>query len=90
MPPLPPPPTASVHQPSHSPTTKRRKRREVDRTAGKRFVCQNEGCARSFTRAEHLQRHVLNHSSGEWTCERCRAHFKRRDLLGEWDVVVCG
>jgi hypothetical protein len=46
-------------------------------------VCDNDGCGRSFTRAEHLQRHLLNHSTGEYTCDRCRAHFKRRDLLGK-------
>jgi len=60
-----------------------RKRRETGKPEGKRFVCSNEGCGRSFTRAEHLQRHLLNHSTGEYTCERCRAHFKRRDLLGK-------
>jgi hypothetical protein len=49
----------------------------------KRYVCTNEGCERSFTRAEHLSRHLLNHSKGDYTCERCRAHFKRRDLLGK-------
>lgn len=60
-----------------------RKRKETSKPEGKRFVCSNEGCGRSFTRAEHLQRHLLNHSTGEYTCERCRAHFKRRDLLGK-------
>ncbi|KAF1842807.1 uncharacterized protein K460DRAFT_134551 [Cucurbitaria berberidis CBS 394.84] len=61
----------------------RRRREVVGRNEGKRFVCTNDGCGRSFTRAEHLQRHLLNHSTGEYTCDRCRAHFKRRDLLGE-------
>lgn len=53
----------------------------------KKFVCRHDGCERSFTRAEHLQRHLLNHSSGDFTCGRCRAHFKRRDLLGECSLV---
>jgi hypothetical protein len=30
-----------------------------------------------------LKRHILNHSIGEHTCGRCRAHFKRKDLLGK-------
>ncbi|XPS70937.1 hypothetical protein M3J09_003133 [Ascochyta lentis] len=59
-----------------------RKRRDVaGKVEGRKFVCDNAGCGRSFTRAEHLQRHLLNHSTGEHTCDRCRAHFKRRDLL---------
>lgn len=49
----------------------------------KKFACAFEGCGRAFTRSEHLQRHLLNHTAGESTCERCRAHFKRKDLLGE-------
>lgn len=61
-----------------------RKRRDAQaKNEGKRFICDNDGCGRSFTRAEHLQRHLLNHSTGEYTCDRCRAHFKRRDLLGK-------
>ena len=60
-----------------------RRRRVVMRDDDKRYVCTNEGCERSFTRAEHLSRHLLNHSKGDYTCERCRAHFKRRDLLGK-------
>ena len=52
----------------------------------RKFLCGFEGCGRSFTRSEHLQRHLLNHTAGENTCERCRAHFKRRDLLGESGV----
>ncbi|EME43068.1 hypothetical protein DOTSEDRAFT_80593 [Dothistroma septosporum NZE10] len=46
-----------------------------------RFECQARGCGRSFSRQEHLQRHVLNHSDTEYTCERCRTVFKRPDLL---------
>lgn len=47
-----------------------------------RVECQFAGCNRSFTRHEHLQRHALNHADGDYTCDRCRAHFKRPDLLG--------
>ncbi|KAF1952789.1 hypothetical protein CC80DRAFT_596384 [Byssothecium circinans] len=59
----------------------RKRKDEFGRNGEKRFTCQHEGCERSFTRAEHLQRHLLNHSKGDFTCSRCRAHFKRRDLL---------
>lgn len=65
-------------------TARGRKRKDAaGKTGEKRFVCQANGCGRGFTRAEHLQRHLLNHSTGEFTCARCRAHFKRRDLLGK-------
>lgn len=67
---------------SASAMPRRRKRRDLSRKGeAKRFVCSNDGCGRSFTRGEHLQRHLLNHSTGDHTCDRCRAHFKRRDLL---------
>ncbi|KAH8895653.1 hypothetical protein GQ53DRAFT_792267 [Thozetella sp. PMI_491] len=47
----------------------------------RRFVCTHPGCSKRFTRAEHLQRHALNHTAGTSTCSRCSAHFKRPDLL---------
>ncbi|CAK7269934.1 hypothetical protein SEPCBS57363_003848 [Sporothrix epigloea] len=47
----------------------------------RQFFCRREGCSKVFTREEHLQRHALNHTAGEYTCTRCRAHFKRSDLL---------
>lgn len=67
---------------SSMPRTRKRKD-GFAKNGEKRFACHHDGCGRSFTRAEHLQRHLLNHSTGEFTCSRCRAHFKRRDLLGE-------
>ena len=78
---------ASTTVESASSGTRGRKRRILSKNEGKKFVCTNDGCGRSFTRAEHLQRHLLNHSTGEYTCDRCRAHFKRRDLLGKNDVL---
>jgi uncharacterized Zn-finger protein len=77
---------------SAAPTTMPRARKRKDpasKNDGRRFVCDNDGCGRSFTRAEHLQRHLLNHSTGEYTCDRCRAHFKRRDLLGKNRQFSC-
>ncbi|KAI8711589.1 C2H2-type domain-containing protein [Fusarium sp. LHS14.1] len=47
----------------------------------KSFVCEHPGCTKRFTRAEHLQRHALNHLPGGSACPKCRAHFKRPDLL---------
>ncbi|KAI0535273.1 fungal-specific transcription factor domain-containing protein [Xylaria digitata] len=47
----------------------------------KRFACTHPGCNKRFTRAEHVQRHALNHTAGQHTCLDCRAHFKRPDLL---------
>uniref|UniRef100_A0A0C4DIW1 C2H2-type domain-containing protein n=1 Tax=Fusarium oxysporum (strain Fo5176) TaxID=660025 RepID=A0A0C4DIW1_FUSOF len=37
--------------------------------------------SKKFTRSEHLQRHALNHLPGGSSCDICRAHFKRPDLL---------
>lgn len=47
----------------------------------KRHICHWQDCGKAFSRSDHLQRHMLNHSSEGSTCERCRAHFKRPDLL---------
>ena len=78
---------ATLESDRASPVARGRKRRDAQgKNDGKKFVCQNDGCGRTFTRAEHLQRHLLNHSNGEHTCDRCRAHFKRRDLLGKATV----
>lgn len=44
-------------------------------------MCPCQGCEKSFTRSDHLRRHMLNHSIGTSTCTRCRLHFKRPDLL---------
>jgi hypothetical protein len=75
---------ASVASDQSSTMPRGRKRRDVTgKIVGRKFACETAGCGRSFTRAEHLQRHLLNHSTGEHTCNRCRAHFKRRDLLGK-------
>lgn len=53
----------------------------------KSFACTHQGCTKRFTRAEHLHRHALNHTSGGSTCTLCRAHFKRPDLLSTLHVV---
>ncbi|TEA11013.1 Nicotinate catabolism cluster-specific transcription factor [Colletotrichum sidae] len=47
----------------------------------KTFTCSHPGCSKRFTRAEHMQRHALNHQPGGLACQLCSAHFKRPDLL---------
>ncbi|GJC90633.1 nicotinate catabolism cluster-specific transcription factor [Colletotrichum liriopes] len=47
----------------------------------KTFICTHPGCDKRFTRAEHMQRHALNHMPGGLSCDLCSAHFKRPDLL---------
>ncbi|KAE8153021.1 C2H2 finger domain transcription factor [Aspergillus avenaceus] len=49
----------------------------------KNHVCRWPNCGKSFTRAEHLRRHALNHGEPRngYTCERCSVHFHRPDLL---------
>ncbi|KAI5919364.1 fungal-specific transcription factor domain-containing protein [Camillea tinctor] len=54
---------------------------DTDHVKEKRFPCSYPGCNKRFTRAEHMHRHALNHTPGDYTCQECRAHFKRPDLL---------
>ena len=50
--------------------------------AMKEFRCTWGTCSKSFSRAEHLHRHALNHNEDTGTeCHRCAAVFKRKDLL---------
>jgi hypothetical protein len=45
------------------------------------YRCIANGCTKAFTRAEHLKRHQLNHSSGKiWRCIACSVTFVRKDL----------
>lgn len=55
----------------------------------KTHACQYPSCTKSFTRAEHLRRHALNHEQPRhgFTCERCSVHFQRPDLLGKEKLV---
>ncbi|KAH6692447.1 fungal-specific transcription factor domain-containing protein, partial [Plectosphaerella plurivora] len=52
--------------------------------APKKFPCQQEGCDKTYSRYEHLQRHKLNHSPKEiYRCDvlDCDQKFVRADLL---------
>ncbi|KAI5467920.1 fungal-specific transcription factor domain-containing protein [Mariannaea sp. PMI_226] len=58
----------------------RHKRRKA---SCKEFPCTHEGCGRTYSRAEHLQRHQLNHSPKEiYYCDYpgCSFSFVRKDL----------
>lgn len=59
-------------------------RRASRRGAPRRFRCDVEGCGKLYTRAEHLQRHQLNHNPREiFECNEdgCSHCFVRADLL---------
>jgi hypothetical protein len=68
--------------------TKRKRESEKGIDAGeaaplKKFQCDFEGCGKSYSRAEHLARHALNHSPREiYRCEfqGCDRWFVRQDL----------
>ncbi|EEH47119.1 uncharacterized protein PADG_03217 [Paracoccidioides brasiliensis Pb18] len=71
-------------EPAHlqSDTSKKRKRsRKGD--SEKKFYCKHEGCGKSYSRAEHLYRHQLNHSPKHiYRCDfpDCYRSFVRQDL----------
>ncbi|KAF4470764.1 hypothetical protein FALBO_2336 [Fusarium albosuccineum] len=61
-----------------------RKRRRSRKGLDKRFECTAEGCGKSYSRAEHLYRHQLNHNSKQTyhcTFPNCTRTFVRGDLL---------
>ncbi|KAI8686969.1 hypothetical protein NCS56_00269000 [Fusarium sp. Ph1] len=61
-----------------------RKRRRSRKGLDKRFECTAEGCGKSYSRAEHLYRHQLNHNSKQtYHCNfpNCTRTFVRGDLL---------
>ncbi|QSZ33518.1 hypothetical protein DSL72_005086 [Monilinia vaccinii-corymbosi] len=60
-----------------------RKRRRTRKGLGKKFECSEEGCGKSYSRAEHLNRHQLNHQPKQiYNCdyEGCSRTFVRQDL----------
>ncbi|KAJ9244749.1 transcriptional regulator family: Fungal Specific TF [Paecilomyces variotii] len=49
----------------------------------KRFMCHYPGCGKLYSRAEHLERHALNHAPKEifhCTFPNCKRRFVRQDL----------
>ncbi|KAG0124308.1 putative Zinc finger, C2H2 type transcription factor [Tuber indicum] len=60
-----------------------RKRRRSRKGLDKKFECPAEGCGRSYSRAEHLYRHQLNHQPKQiYFCDfpDCKRSFVRQDL----------
>ncbi|QSS64194.1 C2H2 finger domain-containing protein [Histoplasma capsulatum] len=59
-------------EPSHSQSDSIKKRKRTRKgDSEKKFECKHEGCGKSYSRAEHLYRHQLNH---------CYRSFVRQDL----------
>ncbi|KAL1860934.1 hypothetical protein Plec18167_003785 [Paecilomyces lecythidis] len=51
--------------------------------SAKRFMCHYPGCGKLYSRAEHLERHALNHAPKEifhCTFPNCKRRFVRQDL----------
>ncbi|KAF1843424.1 uncharacterized protein K460DRAFT_357152 [Cucurbitaria berberidis CBS 394.84] len=60
-----------------------RKRRRSRKGLDKKFECPHEGCGKSYSRAEHLYRHQLNHNPKQiYHCDfpDCYRSFVRQDL----------
>ncbi|KAK8243343.1 fungal-specific transcription factor domain-containing protein [Phyllosticta capitalensis] len=60
-----------------------RKRRRSRKGLDKKFECPHEGCGKSYSRAEHLYRHQLNHNPKQiYYCDfpDCHRSFVRQDL----------
>ncbi|GAA6014946.1 hypothetical protein JCM11491_002366 [Sporobolomyces phaffii] len=61
---------------------KKRRRRNHGAEEGKRYACDYDGCTKSFSRPDHLNRHKLNHNPTTiFNCDRCSKTFVRMDLL---------
>ncbi|KAF1982627.1 hypothetical protein K402DRAFT_340009 [Aulographum hederae CBS 113979] len=60
-----------------------KKRRRSRKGLDKKFECPHEGCGKSYSRAEHLYRHQLNHNPKQiYACDfpDCHRTFVRQDL----------
>ncbi|EYE98720.1 putative C2H2 finger domain protein [Aspergillus ruber CBS 135680] len=69
-------------QPTVDAAAKKRKRTRKVYT-DKKFVCSHESCGKSYSRAEHLYRHQLNHTPKQiYRCDfpDCYRSFVRQDL----------
>ncbi|KAL8798311.1 MAG: hypothetical protein Q9182_006772 [Xanthomendoza sp. 2 TL-2023] len=62
---------------------KPRKRKRSRKGLDKNFPCKHDGCGKSYSRAEHLYRHQLNHTPKKiYECDfpGCDRQFVRQDL----------
>ncbi|EFW15210.1 hypothetical protein D8B26_004460 [Coccidioides posadasii str. Silveira] len=83
------PPTSSYGQAGESqpsstmPESPKQRKRSRKRDSEKKFECKHEGCGKSYSRAEHLYRHQLNHNPKQiYRCKfpNCTRAFVRQDL----------
>ncbi|ETN41718.1 uncharacterized protein HMPREF1541_03654 [Cyphellophora europaea CBS 101466] len=61
----------------------KKRRRVAKPNAEKKFECKHDGCGKSYSRAEHLYRHQLNHTPKTiFRCDYpdCNRYFVRQDL----------
>ncbi|KAL6233282.1 hypothetical protein BDW75DRAFT_193772 [Aspergillus navahoensis] len=66
---------------ANAPPRKRKRTRKVQ--VDRKFDCSYEGCGKSYSRAEHLYRHQLNHAPKQiYRCDfpECYRSFVRQDL----------
>ncbi|KAL1959770.1 hypothetical protein VTO42DRAFT_1356 [Malbranchea cinnamomea] len=72
-----------VDSASQSSTSPKRRKRSRKGDTEKRYECKHDGCGKSYSRAEHLYRHQLNHNPKEiYHCgfPNCYRTFVRQDL----------
>lgn len=76
---IPSQPAVSVPSPNHSPTSTSSATR-TSHTGQNLYACRD--CGRSYSRPEHLVRHVQTHTLGRrFVCDICQKSFARKDLL---------
>ncbi|KAK1820972.1 hypothetical protein LTR12_004525 [Friedmanniomyces endolithicus] len=62
---------------------KPKKKRKIIKNSDKKYQCPHSDCGKSYSRAEHLYRHQLNHAPKQiYHCDfpGCERHFVRADL----------
>ncbi|TPX08248.1 uncharacterized protein E0L32_001856 [Thyridium curvatum] len=75
---------SSYQQPTQIQAGRSAYKRASRKNAARKFHCEYPGCDKIYSRAEHLQRHQLNHSPKQiYECEveSCGQKFVRHDLL---------
>ncbi|KAK2861212.1 hypothetical protein FQN49_004432 [Arthroderma sp. PD_2] len=76
-------PSDEVQSPAKPDESPKKRKRARKAATGKKFDCKHKGCGKSYSRAEHLYRHQLNHSPKQiYRCDfpSCFRTFVRQDL----------
>ncbi|KAF1737899.1 Zinc finger protein klf1 [Beauveria bassiana] len=76
--------SVSPHNGLASSAPAKKRKRKSRKGLEKRFICEIDACGKVYSRAEHLQRHQLNHNSPQTFCceyPNCSRTFVRPDLL---------